>query len=75
MEGEQLRAHFDRAGRFDGEFHVEDIVVHETTDPEVIVAEVTSRIKRGEGEMTMPTVFVMRIRDGLILSSRDYGLR
>jgi ketosteroid isomerase-like protein len=50
------------------------ITVHETTDPEVVVAEF-----RYEGTVTKtgepfayPAVFVMRVRDGKIVESRDY---
>jgi len=50
-------------------FHATDIRVHETTDPEVIVAEF---VYRGEG-FAVPCVFVMRVRDGLIVESRDYA--
>ncbi len=51
-----------------------DIVVHETADPEVIVAEFAYQgrvVETGEA-FTVPCVFVMRIRDGLIVESRDY---
>ena len=50
------------------------ITVHETADPEVIVAEFAYRghvVETGE-EFTVPCVFVLRIRDGLIVESRDY---
>jgi len=51
-----------------------DITIHETADPEVIVAEFAYQGQVGEtGEpFTVPCVFVMRIRDGLIVESRDY---
>jgi len=51
-----------------------DINIHETADPEVIVAEFAYQGQVGEtGEpFTVPCVFVMRIRDGLIVESRDY---
>jgi uncharacterized protein len=51
-----------------------NITVHETTDPEVIVAEFAYQgrvVETGE-TFTVPCVFVMRIRDGLIVESRDY---
>ena len=51
-----------------------DVVVHETADPEVIVAEFAYE---GTNTVTgkafrVPCVFVMRVRDGLIVESRDY---
>jgi len=51
-----------------------DIVVHETADPEVIVAEFAYQGEVAEtGEsFRVPCVFVMRVRDGLIVESRDY---
>jgi ketosteroid isomerase-like protein len=55
-------------------FRAEDVTVHETTDPEVIVAEFEYRgttLHTGE-PFAVPCVFVMRIRDGLIVESRDY---
>jgi hypothetical protein len=48
--------------------------IHETTDPEVIVAEFEyqgTAAETGE-EFALPGVFVMRVRDGEIVSSRDY---
>lgn len=50
------------------------INVHETTDPEVIVAEFQYEgvvVETGE-PFTIPGVFVMRVRDGKIVESRDY---
>jgi uncharacterized protein len=55
-------------------YRPEAIVVHETGDPEVIVAEFEYRgtiLATGE-RFAAPCVFVMRIRDGLIVESRDY---
>jgi ketosteroid isomerase-like protein len=45
-----------------------DVVVHEMTDPEVVVAEYGYR---GPG-FTSANVQVVRVRDGLIAHSRDY---
>lgn len=55
-------------------YRPEAIVVHETKDPEVIIAEFEYRgtnVATGE-PFAAPCVFVMRIRDGLIIESRDY---
>lgn len=51
-----------------------DIKIHETADPEVIVAEFAyqGRVEETGEAFTVPCVFVMRIRDGLIVESRDY---
>jgi ketosteroid isomerase-like protein len=51
-----------------------DITIHETADPEVIVAEFAYQgqvVETGE-TFAVPCVFVMRIRNGLIIESRDY---
>jgi uncharacterized protein len=50
------------------------ITVHQTTDPEVIVAEFRYEgtvVETGK-RFTIPAIFVMRVRDGKIVESRDY---
>ncbi|MGW6924845.1 nuclear transport factor 2 family protein [Streptomyces sp. NPDC054950] len=50
-----------------------DVVVHETADPEVIVAEFAYEFTLPDGSPAkVPCVFVMRVRDGRIIESRDY---
>lgn len=50
-----------------------NITVHETADREVIVAEFEYRGSLESGEpFTVPCVFVLRVRDGKIVASRDY---
>jgi ketosteroid isomerase-like protein len=52
---------------------VVDVVVHETADPEVIVAEFAYEFAMPSGSVTkVPCVFVMRVRNGEIIESRDY---
>jgi uncharacterized protein len=53
---------------------VNDIIVHETSDPDVIVGEFQSRItsKQTGKQATTRNIMVMRFRDGKIISSRDY---
>jgi ketosteroid isomerase-like protein len=51
-----------------------NITIHETTDPEVVVAEfeyVGTAPDTGE-PYALPGIFVLRVRDGEIVSSRDY---
>jgi ketosteroid isomerase-like protein len=72
---EELREHFRPTGagpRLERE--AAGIVIHETTDPEVIVAEFEYRgTVAGTGEaFALPGIFVLRVRDGEIVSSRDY---
>lgn len=71
---EELRRHFS-AGKDLPPLHQEPagITVHETTDPEVIVAEFEYRGTGENGEpFRVPCVFVLRVRDGEIVASRDY---
>lgn len=51
-----------------------NITIHQTTDPEVIVAEFEYQgADPGTGEaFALPGIFVVRVCDGEIVSSRDY---
>jgi uncharacterized protein len=51
-----------------------NITIHETADPEVIVAEFEYQGTVDDtGEpFALPGIFVLRVRDGEIVSSRDY---
>nr|BFE59905.1 hypothetical protein GCM10020063_044310 [Dactylosporangium thailandense] len=53
---------------------VTDVVIHETVDPEVIVAEFAyAGVNEDTGEpFRTPGIFVLRVRDGQIVESRDY---
>jgi len=72
---EELREHFRQAARGpELRRQVTNVVIHETGDPEVIVAEFTydgTLADTGEA-FSLPGIFVMRVRDGEIVSSRDY---
>jgi ketosteroid isomerase-like protein len=72
---EELRAHF--ALFADGpklERMPVDVRVHETADPEVVVGEFAYDCLLVESGVRyrVPCVFIMRVRDGLIVESRDY---
>jgi uncharacterized protein len=71
---EELRERFQSlAGRPRPRRQVGNVVIHETTDPEVIVAEFEYQGTSDSGEpYALPAIFVMRVRDGEIVSSRDY---
>ena len=73
----ELDRHFRRGGEILGEVRFEPaaITVHQTADPEVIVAEFEYRgvIPGTADRFAIPSVFVMRIRDGQIVESRDYA--
>jgi uncharacterized protein len=51
-----------------------NITIHETADPEVIVAEFEYHDRRTDtGEaFSVPCIFVLRVSDGEIVDSRDY---
>jgi len=72
---EELRRHF--AGMTGGNpalrgYHAADIVIHDTADPEVIIAEFAYQGEGDQGPFRVPCVFVLRVRDGEIVASRDY---
>jgi len=71
----ELREHFRPAGP--GPVlrrRAASLAVHQTADPEVIVAEFEYQgTVDGTGEsFALPGIFVLRVRDGEIVSSRDY---
>ncbi|MCP9964195.1 nuclear transport factor 2 family protein [Actinomadura madurae] len=69
-----LDRHFRRAGAGPLELRVRDVVVHDTADPEVIVVEYgyDGRVATTGRTFTVANILVLRIRDGLIVESRDY---
>jgi ketosteroid isomerase-like protein len=54
---------------------VRDVLLHETADPQVIVLEyrVDASIRASGAEFSLGFVTILRILDGLIVSSRDYS--
>jgi ketosteroid isomerase-like protein len=73
---DDLRAHFRPAATDAPKVRRQpaNITVHDTTDPEVIVAEFDYQgtvIDTGE-PFSLPCIFVLRVRDGQIVASRDY---
>jgi uncharacterized protein len=73
LEGrETLRSHFAGAAGMGLRMVAHDIVVHETADPEVVIAEFDYDITGSEGSVTAANIQVLRVRDGLIVATRDY---
>ena len=75
IEGrEQLRARFEGAHEIPLEFEARNVVVHETTDPEVIVAEFdyVGHAKTTGRPFQAANIQVLRVRDGKIVASRDF---
>jgi ketosteroid isomerase-like protein len=77
LSRDDLREHFGGAAAQAAatvEFSAQHVVVHQTTDPEVIVAEWRydgTTVDTGES-FSAPCIIVMRVRDGQIVESRDY---
>src|SRR5262249_12279835 len=73
---EELRHHFAQGRRACPQRPLEaaDITIHVTGDPEVIVAEFRYRgvITATKAPVDVPCIFVLRVRDGRIVESRDY---
>lgn len=69
----EIRRHLTAATfvRFD---EYRNVVVHETTDPEVIIVEYEAygRIVPTGAAFEQTVIAVIRVRDGLIVSYRDY---
>ncbi|GAB3338800.1 nuclear transport factor 2 family protein [Micromonospora halotolerans] len=70
----EVGAHFEAAARAPFELRALNVVVHEAKDPEVILAEFDYHLRNvATGrEETVANVQVLRVRDGLIVASRDY---
>lgn len=66
--------HFRAAGRGPLELRARDVVVHDTADPEVVVAEFgyDGRVASTGRTFRVANVQVLRIRDGLIVQTCDY---
>ncbi|MFI5908990.1 nuclear transport factor 2 family protein [Dactylosporangium sp. NPDC051541] len=71
----EIFAFMDRAARslvtFD---EYRDVVIHETADPEVTIVEyeVFGRVTSTDGPFHQTVIAVIRVRDGLVVSYRDY---
>jgi ketosteroid isomerase-like protein len=55
------------------DFAVADLVTYEGTDPEILIAEFAYQGSYGGRPVRIANIFAMRIRDGLVVESRDYG--
>jgi ketosteroid isomerase-like protein len=72
---DELREHFRPAGDAPRLLRkAAGITIHETTDPEVIIAEFEYRgtVADTAEPFVLPGIFVLRVRNGEIVSSRDY---
>jgi ketosteroid isomerase-like protein len=69
---EELRRRFRRAGEARRITKADNVVVHETADPEVLVAEFDLHQDMGGESFVATYVMVMTIENGLITHTRDY---
>jgi uncharacterized protein len=75
LEGrDQLAAHFAAAVHLPLELVAHNVVIHQTHDPEVIVAEFdyAGRLTSTGRAFSLANVIVLRVRSGQIVASRDY---
>ena len=75
LEGrEAVRQHFAAAADGWFELRAHHVIVHVTTDPEVVIAEFEyAGLNRTTGKtFTVANVQVLRVRGGRIVASRDY---
>jgi ketosteroid isomerase-like protein len=49
-----------------------DVRVHETADPEVVITEFRYEGTTEGRPFSWPSIFVTRVRDGVIVEARDY---
>jgi uncharacterized protein len=72
---EVLRARFAASAQVMAFDKVDAVVIHETQDPEVVVAEyeLHGHVIATGREFVFRYIMVVQVRDGLIVSSRDYG--
>jgi len=71
----ELRRHFaEGPGRAQGAERFEAVgQVHETSDPEVVIFEFSYVGSANGRPFSLPCIFVTRVRDGVIVESRDYA--
>jgi ketosteroid isomerase-like protein len=71
----ELREHFKPSGAGPRlPRRAANITIHETTDPEVIIAEFEYQgtVPNTGEKFALPGIFVLRVRNGEIVDSRDY---
>jgi ketosteroid isomerase-like protein len=72
----ELREHFaGAAGETGGveRFDPANMVVHRTADPELVIVEFAYTGSVRGSQFELPCIFVVRVRDGRIVESRDYS--
>jgi ketosteroid isomerase-like protein len=69
-----IERHFATAGSGGLSLCASDVVVHQSSDPELIIAEYTynGRVAATGHEFRTANIQLLRVRDGLIIASCDY---
>lgn len=70
---DDLRKHFAAGKALNPGFSVADVVTYQGTDPEVLIGEFAYQGEYGGKPVRIANIFSMRVRDGLVVESRDYG--
>ncbi|GLY43651.1 ketosteroid isomerase [Amycolatopsis sp. NBRC 101858] len=68
-----IREHFQAGKALNPGFAVADLVTYHGTDPEVLIGEFAYQGEYGGKPVRIANIFSMRVRDGLVVESRDYG--
>lgn len=70
-----FRAHLVEGARIQRFDSVDDVHIHETADPEVVIAEyrINGTVLATGKRFDLPIINVSRVRDGLIVSTRSYS--
>lgn len=71
---EELRVRFSAGAAVRRYQRLSDVIIHETADPEVVIAkyQLHGELLTTAGPFSQRFVMVMTVRDGLIVRSRDY---
>jgi len=70
---DEVRRHLARNAQAGLSLHADRVHVHETADPEVVVAEYDYDGRTRSGRtFRVSNIQVLRVRDGLIVETRDY---
>ncbi|GGE96921.1 nuclear transport factor 2 family protein [Sphingomonas prati] len=68
-----LRAHFQRLAARGVRLTARDLVIHEATDPEIVIADLTYDGVDCDGTgFTMPACFIWRVRNERVVEARDF---
>lgn len=70
---DDIREHFQAGEALNPGFSVADLVTYRGADPEVLIGEFAYQGEYGGKPVRIANIFVMRVRDGLVVESRDYG--